>query len=369
MQPRSGIPRPPVVWLEGVLDYFNAPFPHDRDDLRRIGYGVGRQIIGLYLSEMLLKYALDDRSITYVRNHDLHELFNRLPQETRSAVEDKYSQILRSYAGTAWDVAESVDSLLAYLGPDPFNDSRYFWEADRPEDSPLLFMGETVRTLVYALFVVLHGYPEGGQPGHQQDTEFMSLRDSLQERQEPPPDHTMDREGKRITASIWWLSGLVEYFQVPFPHEPDDPRALGFQVGQRIVGLVLIEMALKYALDDLGASYRGTHNLFSLFRKLPRPRRRGVERKYLKLLHASVEWTLDYARSVESLLQHAGRNPVTATRYFWERNEEDHIPLSAWPLRPVVLALLVELHGYPQGPLPKRYDTVFRPLDESRSQP
>ena len=48
--------KPPVVWLEGTLDYFNAPFPHGQDDPRRNGFAIGAQIIGLYLAEMLLQY-------------------------------------------------------------------------------------------------------------------------------------------------------------------------------------------------------------------------------------------------------------------------------------------------------------------------
>ena len=51
--------KPDVVWLEGVLDCFNASFPYDADDQRRLGFVVGQQIVGLYLAEMLLKYALD----------------------------------------------------------------------------------------------------------------------------------------------------------------------------------------------------------------------------------------------------------------------------------------------------------------------
>ena len=47
-------PKPAVVWLEGILDYFNMPFPHEPEDPREIGFGIGRQIVGLYLSEMIL---------------------------------------------------------------------------------------------------------------------------------------------------------------------------------------------------------------------------------------------------------------------------------------------------------------------------
>ena len=50
--------KPPVVWLKGTLDYFNAPFPHGQDNPRRNGFAIGAQIIGLYLAEMLLQYKL-----------------------------------------------------------------------------------------------------------------------------------------------------------------------------------------------------------------------------------------------------------------------------------------------------------------------
>ena len=47
------------------MDYFNAPFPHGPEDPRELGFEVGRQIIGLYLIELLLKYALDVAQTPY----------------------------------------------------------------------------------------------------------------------------------------------------------------------------------------------------------------------------------------------------------------------------------------------------------------
>ena len=62
--------KPPLVWLEGILDYFNAPIPDGQDDPRRLGFNIGAQIVGLYLAEMLLQYKLDDLAIEYEHDHN-----------------------------------------------------------------------------------------------------------------------------------------------------------------------------------------------------------------------------------------------------------------------------------------------------------
>ena len=52
--------KPDIFWMEGLLTLmFDTPFPHDHDDPREASFTIGRQIVGLYLTEMLLKYALD----------------------------------------------------------------------------------------------------------------------------------------------------------------------------------------------------------------------------------------------------------------------------------------------------------------------
>ena len=369
MRRQRSNPKPSVVWLEGVLDYFNVPFPYESEDLRKLGYGVGRQIIGLYLVEMLLKHALDDLNILYDHSHKLHDLFRALPRPRRITVERKYSDILSGTVSETWDFASSIASFLDYLGDDPMTDSRYFWERTRPHDMSIVFFQMALRPLIYALFVELHSYPEEGQYQKRYDTKFISFEDSLKDREErdrnDPPERNTERADKRIKPSIFWLEGLLVYFNVPFPHESGDPRTLGFQVGQRVLGLYLSEMLLKYALDDLNRKYGRSHNLHSLFKKLPRALRRAVAKKYDNILHNRVSSTWDYARSVESLLQYSGENPLTETRYFWETRRET-IPLSPGPLMPLVYALFIELHGYPQdGPLKKRHQTVFLPFEDS----
>ena len=361
--------KPSVVWLEGVLDYFNAPFPHEPEDPRKLGFSIGRQITGLYLAEMLLKYGLDESGQPYNQIHALRGLFQALPLPRRSAVEGKYKEILSGSVPETWDFASSVESFLDYLGDDPLTDSRYFWERTRPHGISIVFFQTALRPLIYSLFVALHNYPEKGEYERQYDTRLISFEGSLEEREErkrqEPPRPDSGRDDKRIKSHKFWLEGLVDYLNVPFPHESGDPRTVGFQVGQRVIGLYLIEMLLKYALDDLRREFGRSHNLYSLFKKLPRPRRRAVAKKYEELLYQHVSSTWDYARSVEALLQYSGDNPVTDTRYFWEARREA-IPLSPGPLLPLVYALFIELHGYPQkGPFKNRRKTVFLPFEES----
>ena len=356
--------RPSVVWLEGVLDYFNTPFPHEPRDPRRIGFGVGRQLVGLYLVEMLLKHALDDSKKPYGRRRNLHDLFSRLPEHERIAVEGKYKQLLADGVAEAWDFARSVESFLIYLGDNAVTDSRYFWERQRP--LPILFMGTLLLHLIYALFIALHQYPEGPPLQKRYVTKFIDFEDSLKNQQDPPQQDNLQRPGKLITAHIIWMEGLLTYFRVPVPAEYPEPQGLGFHVAQRMVGLHLSEMLLKYALDDLDKEFGYDHNLYGLFKQLPPPSRCAVARTYDKILRSCVRSTWEYARTVESLLRYLGHNAITDTRYYWEKRKTP-VELSPGPLFPLVDALFMELHGYPQSyPLHERYETVFLPLGEPR---
>ena len=95
--------KPHIVWLEGLLTKFNAPFPYDdADDPRRFGFSVGQQIVGLYLAEMILKYALDHSGASHGQHHKLPELFRNLSRQRRRAVERKYTKISPSCAGGRW---------------------------------------------------------------------------------------------------------------------------------------------------------------------------------------------------------------------------------------------------------------------------
>ena len=172
---------------------------------------------------------------------------------------------------------------------------------------------------------------------------------------------------------IFWVEGLLTHFEAKFPYDANDPRKMGFTVGRQIIGLYIIELLLKYALDNADKSHSHHHNLHELFRILPRPRRRAVERKYTELLNSEFERAWDVAKTADSLLKYLGRNAITDTRYYWEPNrshlaEHASILFSPGMLRPLLYALFIVLHNYPSKPIVKRYDTVFDTLAESLMQ-
>ena len=169
------------------------------------------------------------------------------------------------------------------------------------------------------------------------------------------------------------MEGLLSLFGAAFPHGPDDPRKMGFGLGQQVIGLYIVELLLKYALDDSGASHGQDHNLQELFRNLPRQRKRAVERKYKDLLNSEFDWAWDVAATVDSLLYYLGSNAITDTRYFWEPDRSHvaghaSILMSPRMLRPLIYALFIVLHNYPTQPIVKRYDTTFVSLAESLEQ-
>ena len=177
--------KPDIVWMEGLLTLFEAQFPYGSDDPRRMGFGLGQQLVGLYVAEMLLKYALDSTGRQHGSHHNLHELFRNLPRQKRRSVERKYRELLQSEFEWAWDIAETAESLLSYLGAKAITDTRYFWEPGRQhlaEHASILFSPRMLRPLIYALFITLHGYPS--QPiVKRYNTTFNSLEDSLTEDQ------------------------------------------------------------------------------------------------------------------------------------------------------------------------------------------
>ena len=304
--------KPDIFWMEGLLTLmFDAPFPHDHDDPREMGFGVGRQIVGLYITEMLLKYALENAGVSHGQHHNLHELFRNLSRQRRRVVERQYIKILNSEVKKTWDVAETVDALLRYLGQNAITDTRYFWEADRTSRESFLFAPEMLRPLIYALFIVLHNYPS--KPiVKRYNTTFQLLAESFRH------DKQHVRRVKKRKPNIVWMEGLLDLFNAPFPHNKDDRRKLGFGIGQQIVGLYITEMLLKYALENAGVSHGEHHNLHSLFMELSEPHRCAVERKYTEILNSEIDHTWDVAETVDTLLRYLGQNAITDTRYFWE---------------------------------------------------
>ena len=341
---------PHVVWLEGVLDYFTFNDQSKSDDRIRIGYEIGQQIVGLYLSEMLIKCALQHVSQSYEFSHSLSVLFDLLPYSKRADTELTYKESLAGEVEETWDYEATVESYLTYFGDDPFTDARYFWERQRPHHMPMIFGYSSLRRLIYALFVGLHNYPQRGSYRRQFKTRFRSLDDSLDERQrrrasEPPS--ARKRAGKIIKVDKHWLAGLLCYFNVRAPYAADDPRFFGFGVGKRIIGLYLVEVLLKYGLDDTDRRFTRSHNLLALFNRLPPHTRRSVAAKYDESLPHYVTETWDYCRSLTTLLDSLGDQPLVSTRYWWDREDRSVFSLPAEPLKPVIYAILIVLHEYP----------------------
>ena len=128
---------------------------------------------------MLLKYALDNVNAGHARNHDLYDLFRKLPRPRRRAVERKYREILSSREKETWDFARSVETFLQYLGDDAITDSRYFWERPHTAEISILFFPDKLYSLIYALFIELHNYPQQGSIEKRYATKFLSFEDSL----------------------------------------------------------------------------------------------------------------------------------------------------------------------------------------------
>ena len=371
---KGKVRKPNILWLEGLLTNFALPFPYDDpDDPRRMGFNVGQQIVGLYLTEMLLKYALDNSGVSHGQHHNLHDLFRKLSRPRRRAVQRKYTKILNSEWSWAWDIAETVDSLLTYLGRNAITDTRYFWESGRNhvgEAASILFAPSMLRPLIYAIFIVLHNYPT--KPiVKRYDTTLQSLAEAFRRSSDPDSPPRRNREGKGMKLNVVWLEGVLGFFNAPFPYDDrNDPRRMGFNVGQQTVGLYLTEMLLKYALDHSGVSYDQHHNLHRLFTDLPESHRGVVEQKYTEILNSEAKLEWDIAETVDSILLYLGKNAITDTRYFWEpdRNhvgEEASILFAPDMLRRLIYAIFIVLHNYPTKPIVKRYDTTFQSLAES----
>ena len=148
---------------------------------RALGWDIGRQIIALYLLEMLLKTYLERRDVTHVINtHNLALLFRRLSKNRRDTVEQIYTQILNSEVEWTWDICRTVECFLDFLGKNPIGKSRYPWQQ---QHIGTLFAPGKLRPVVVALYIGLHEYPyETGALDKRFDTQFRSFSESRKNR-------------------------------------------------------------------------------------------------------------------------------------------------------------------------------------------
>lgn len=96
-----------------------------------------------------------------------------------------------------------------------------------------------------------------------------------------------------------------------------------------------------------------------------------MERRYKEILNNTVERTFDVAETADLLLRYLGKDAITDTRYYWDPNRTrfngcTSIMIAPRMLRPLVHALFIELHNYPNDTFVKRrYETQFVSLEET----
>ena len=294
----------------------------------------------------------------------LAQIVQKLPQEKRKAANHKYRAILNNKYEWTWTFARTLVYLVKSLGENPIKDSRYFWNRNY-NSGPHVVSPDVLYPLIYSLFIVLHDYPQRTQRMVKRyKTRFVDFEKSLRN---STKDVETENKGIGLHNAVW-LEGLLDYFNTSFPFENDDPRRIGFTVGNQIIGLHLIELLLKYKLDELGIEYEYDHNLVLLYSKIPDGLRVDSEQKYQEILTSFAREAWEFTRSIENLLQYYGPNAITDSRYFWEPPEHREGPMSiifsGSTLYPLVYALFITLHDYPEDGKPvKKYDTNFIPLE------
>ena len=366
IRPTGTIPRIDT-WVEGLLDYFNAKVPSNLPELRQFGFNTGKQVIGLYIIEVLLKYTREQKRRPYRQDHNLRKLFQGLPPRDRKKVENKYRDIVRSSSGWALDIEKSVLDLLSYLGHNPITSTRYFWERSHPSTSSMsiLVAPHMLTPVIFAILIRLHGYPDRtGRKRHLPKT-FVPRHKWVQ-RNKKGKAETSTNTKKKLDKD--WMMGLRFYFGAQSPRTQGDRRRLGFALGSQIAGLYLAEIALKYALDERSIEYEEDHNLEGLFLLLPGREKERLRTSYKKILHSERGHAWDFQRSLEELLRYLDKDPFTVSRYFWDEkvDERDGVLFSPRMLAPLIDSVLSDLHGFEIGPKDNRFfERDFQSFEES----
>ena len=351
------------IWIEGVLDYFDLNCPSEIHDSLRFGFFVGKQVIGLYVLEVLLKYTREKRRRPYRQDHNLRKLFQGLAPRDQKKIEKKYQDILHSTTATALDIERSVSALLTYLGHKPITSTRYFWESSHPDTAgmSILIAPHMLGRIIYAILIPLHRYPE--KPGSRR-----RFATSFAPRNKWVEKKKADRMDSPKKPSKEWLVGLRIYFGQLFPRADDDPRKLGFGVGCQIVGLYLGEMLLKYALDERAVDYKEDHNLEEFFQRLPPDDQERIRTRYVQILHSEPGHAWDFQETIDDLLRYLQRDPFTESRYFWDAQTAPRggVLFSPRILTPMIDAFFAELHGFffREG-VPRFFEREFESFEES----
>ena len=377
-----------VYNVSGLLDYSLVQYPRSNVDRRIFGWNLGRQLIAQYLVEILLKCAYakhhDD---DFPHTHHLAYLFRKLPAAERRATEIQYRKLINSKVEWTWDIFKTAKSFLAFLGRNPITETRYYW--DKRSSSNTLgvrgFQGlmapEEHGLLTAALYIALHGYPS--PPLIQRYvTRYRSIKRALKNEStsaafpQGAVSNVTDGKAKRgiDPRLIYNVEGVLDYFQEACLYKSTDLRLIGWSLGRQVVAQYLVEIILKCAhLKYVQYVLPHGHSLRDLFDGLPAPQRQKVEAKYREILHSQVKSTWDVFQTVESFLAFLGANPITESRYYWDKDSASNTLgvgyfqglVSPDSYRPLIYSLYIILHDYPSRSMVARYDTKFESLRRS----
>ena len=338
------------TWVEGLIDCFNTRSPSEQPEQVAFGFALGKQVVGLYIVEVLLKYTREKRKRPYRHDHNLRRLFSGLSPRDKKRIEDKYQDIIRSSPKPALDIESSASRLLTYLGNNPITRTRYFWEHSHPTtpSMSILVAPHMLTPLIYAILIQAHKYPTNVGRHRHRPKDFIPRSRWIDHNTESSSSLAGTRPG--LPGKDWML-GLRRFFDTRSARPDKDPRRLGFAIGLQIVGLYLAEMALKFALDERSIRYADDHNLERLFSLLPGEDKEGLRVRYKRILHSEPGHAWDFQQSIDSLLRHLDEDPITETRYFWDGAERLRSGVLFAPDRliPLVDAVLSELHAYEVG--------------------
>ena len=108
--------------------YADAECPNEEKRARRMGWGIGRQMVSQYVVEMLLQIGLKQQGVHRTETHNLARLYGKLLEDDKNMVEKVYKRILHAEVASTWDVYETVASFFDFLGQNPVKRTRYPWQ-------------------------------------------------------------------------------------------------------------------------------------------------------------------------------------------------------------------------------------------------
>ena len=261
---------------------------------------------------------------------------------------------------------KSVPCLLTYLGRNPITSTRYFWQLSHPgtPNMSIMLAPHMLVPVINAILIRHYGCPD--VPGRMRirDKRYLSRREWAEGERGSSIEHESCSNGR---PNKTWMLGLRDYFtQQPSTTAKENTR-LGFAIGRQMVGLYLIEIALKFALDERTIKYTKSHNIEVLFSSLPEDVRERLRCRYVRILHSEPGHAWGFQASIDDLVRHLAGDPITVTRYYWDSRTTKRGIVQFNPAMLVALvdAILCELHGFDLGQPIEEFERDFQSFDAS----